>query len=84
MDRLSIILTFFTGAVLTGGLAILALSLGWYSWWALGGAAAIGFLLSWPAAYPISRRIKRQDPFWDETRVDEVDGVLPDPTHREV
>ena len=84
MDRLSIILTLMTGAVLTGGLVIAAFSLGWYGWPAVIGAAVIGFGASWPSAYLISRRIKRQDPGWDETRVDRVDGKVPDPDAPEV
>jgi hypothetical protein len=84
MDRLSIYLTLAVGAMLSGGLVILVLSLGWYSWPAIGGAAAIGFLLTWPVSYAISRRIKRQDPDWDESRVRRVDGVIPDPEAPEV
>ena len=73
-----------TGAVLTGGLVIAAFSLGWYGWPAVIGAAVIEFGASWPSAYLISRRIKRQDPGWDETRVDRVDGKVPDPDAPEV
>lgn len=67
MDRLSIFLTFIVGALVTGGLVIVVLSVGWYSWPAIGAAAALGVALSWPASYAISRRIKRQDPNWDAT-----------------
>ncbi|PWK61469.1 hypothetical protein [Roseicyclus mahoneyensis] len=84
MDRLSIVLTLIVGSVVTGGLIIAVLALGWYSWFAIGTAAAIGFLLSWPASYLVSRRIKRQDPGWDETRAAEVDGLVPDPSAKEV
>jgi len=83
MDRLSIILTLIVGATVTGVLVIAVMSVGWYSWLAIGGAAAVGFLLSWPASYFVSRRIKRQDPNWDETRVDKVEGVVPDPSKKE-
>lgn len=75
MDRLSIHLTLMTGAVLTGGLVIVAFSLGYYNWGAILGAAALGFALSWPVAYVISRMIKRDDPRWDETRKDRTDAV---------
>lgn len=84
MDRLSIFLTIIVGAMITGGLVALVLSFGWYSWLAIGGAAALGVALSWPASYAISRRIKRQDPNWDATKVDRVDGVIPDPSAPEV
>lgn len=75
MDRLSIYLTMMTGAVLTGGLVIAAFSLGYYSWPPILGAVAVGYALSWPAAYVISRAIKRDDPSWDETRKDRTDAV---------
>lgn len=84
MDRLSIFLTLIVGSVITGSLVTAVLALGWYSWPAIGGAAAAGFLLSWPASYAVSRRIKRQDPDWDETRVNRVSGVVPDPGAPEV
>ncbi len=84
MDRLSIVLTLIVGSALTGGLIIAVLAFGWYSWLAIGSAAATGFVLAWPASYLISRRIKRQDPGWDETRAAEVDGMVPDPSAKEV
>lgn len=84
MDRLSIYLTLAVGAMVTGTLVIVVLSLGWYSWPAIAGAAALGTLLTWPVSYVISRRIKRQDPDWDETKADDVEGVIPDPSAREV
>ena len=84
MDRLSIILTLIVGSALTGTLIVAVLTLGWYSWPAIGGAAAVGFLATWPASYLISRRIKRQDPDWDETKVDRVQGIIPDASAKEV
>ncbi|MDP3959504.1 MAG: hypothetical protein Q8Q26_05440 [Pseudorhodobacter sp.] len=84
MDRLSIFLTLIVGAMVTGGLVAVVLSLGWYSWPAIGGAAALGVALTWPASYAISRRIKRQDPNWDATKVDRVESVIPDPSAPEV
>ncbi len=75
MDRLSIILTLMTGAVLTGGLVVIAFTFGLYGWPAILGAAIIGFGASWPVALMISRRIKRQDPAWDETRIERTDSV---------
>lgn len=75
MDRLSIQLTLMTGPVLTGGLVIALFSLGHYAWPPILGAVALGFALSWYAAYLISRKIKRDDPNWDETRKDRTDAV---------
>ncbi len=84
MDRLSIFLTLIVGSMITGGLVTVVLWLDWYSWPAIMGAAALGFALSWPASYAISRRIKRQDPNWDATKVDRVKGVVPDSEAPEV
>jgi hypothetical protein len=72
------------GALVTGTLVIVVLSMGWYSWPSIGGAAAVGFLLTWPLSYAISRRIKRKDYDWDETRLEDVKGVIPKPSEREV
>lgn len=84
MDRLSIILTLAVGSVTMGTLIIFVLSMSWYSWLAIGGAAGIGFLVTWPISYLISRRIKRQDPNWDETEGKRVKGAIPDSTTPEV
>ena len=65
MDRLSIFLSLAVGALVTGGFVIVVLALGYYDWRPIIGAALAGFLLSWPASYAVSRRIKRQDPDWD-------------------
>ncbi|REC58679.1 hypothetical protein DRV84_00115 [Rhodosalinus sediminis] len=65
MDRLSLIISIFTGSVLTGGIAIAAFSLGYYTWVAVAVAAVVGFTLAWPAAYLISQRIKKDDPEWE-------------------
>jgi putative flippase GtrA len=82
MDRLSILLTLATGAVTTGVLVITVLSLGWVAWGPILAAAAIGFVLAWPVAYWISRRIKRQDPNFDHRR--QPASLVPDPDEREV
>ena len=84
MDRLSIVLTLMTGAVITGGLVILAFTFGWYGWTPILVAFGIGMLASWPAGYVISRRIKRRDPQWDETRVERVPSPVPKPDAPEV
>jgi len=83
MDRLSFYLTLATGPVITGGLVIAVMSMGYYSWPVIGPAAATGFVLAWPAAYLISRRIKRQDPEFDHTEKDAA-GIIPDPNAPEV
>lgn len=84
MDRLRIYLTLIVGPMISGGLMIAVMSLGWYSWTAIGGAMALGLLLTWPVSHVISRRIKRQDPNWDETKIDRVEGIIPDPSAPEV
>ena len=83
MDRLSLYLTLATGPVTTGVLVIAAMSMGYYGWPVIGTMAAIGFLLAWPTAYLVSRRLKRKDPDFDHTREDDT-GVIPDPKAPEV
>jgi hypothetical protein len=68
MDRLSIILTLLTGAVLTGAVITTFFTLGVYNWTAVGTAVAVGWGLSWPAAYLVSRYVKRNDPHFDHTK----------------
>lgn len=84
MDRLSIFLTLAVGAMVAGGLVTLVLSLGLYSWPAIGGAALVGVLLTWPVSYAVSRNIKRQDPDWDASKANKVVGTIPDPAAPEV
>lgn len=84
MDRLSNFLTLLTGAVLTGSLVIIAFSFGWYGWLPVLASAAVGFALSWPVAYAISRRIKRKDPGWDESVARDYEGKPPKPSSPEV
>jgi hypothetical protein len=83
MDRLSILLTLMSGAVLTGGFVTIALSFGFYAWPAIALCAVLGFALSWPTAYAISRLTKRNDPNWDHTRAERTDTV-PRPAEAEV
>jgi hypothetical protein len=64
VDRLSIVLTLMTGSVLVGCFVITVLSMGYYAWQPMAGAIAAGLILTWPAAYAISRKIKRDDPGW--------------------
>jgi hypothetical protein len=84
MDRLGSNLTLAVGAMITGGCAIAVLSLGWYSWFAIGSVAAFGVLLTWPANFAVSRRINRQDLHWDDSEADCVNDVISDPTKPEV
>lgn len=83
MDRLSFYLTLMTGAVFTGIVAITLMTLGYYNWYALGGAAVVGWLLAWPVAFAVSRRIKRNDPHW-KTEDPTKHGVVPKPGAPEV
>lgn len=84
MDRLKIVLFLIVGPMLSGTLLIVVLSLGWYSWAAIGGATALGLLLTLPVSHFISRRIKRQDPDWNDAGKDQATGILPDPSAPEV
>ena len=84
MDRLSIILTLMTGAVITGTLIVALFTFGFYSWPYIGLAAFLGFGLSWPAAFAISRRIKANDPEWNEKKIEKTDGIIPKAGAKEV
>lgn len=83
MDRLSILITLFTGAVVTGALVIAAFTFGYYGWAPILGAVAIGWILAWPLAYLISRKIKREDPDFDHRQKTET-KIIPDPDAREI
>lgn len=84
MDRLSIILTLMTGAVLTGGFTIAVFSLGYYNWLAILICAALGFSLAWPTGYVASRLIKKNDPAWAHRKVKQVNATIPAKNAREV
>jgi hypothetical protein len=84
MDRLSIILSLLSGALITGTLVTTAFSMGYYSWWVVGGAAVIGFLMAWPSAYYVSRLIKNNDPQWSPDRKAYEGGPIPHLGEREV
>ncbi|MCR9108204.1 hypothetical protein [Marivita sp. XM-24bin2] len=84
MDRLSIILTLMSGSLITGTLVTTAFSMGYYSWWVVGGAAVIGFLMAWPSAYYVSRLIKNNDPQWSPDRKPHEHGPIPRIGEREV
>jgi hypothetical protein len=83
MDRLSILLTLATGAVITGSLVVIVLSLGWVAWGPILGSVVIGWILAWPAAWWISRRIKANDPDFDHERKVKT-TIVPDPDAPEV
>jgi hypothetical protein len=67
MFRLRYVVALMTNAVVVGSLIILVLSLGWVGWLPVFGAIALGFVLSWPLAVLVTRRIKTEDPAWNET-----------------
>lgn len=68
MFRLRHVVVLMTNAVITGGLLIFVFAMGWYGWAPVIGAAILGFALSWPAARLVARKIKRDDPAWNEDR----------------
>jgi hypothetical protein len=79
MDRLAILLTMLTGAMITGTLVVVFFSMGYYGWGPVILSVVIGMVGAWPAAWGISRRIKWQDPGWDETRVEKAPSSIPRP-----
>lgn len=84
MGRLSYVLLFMTGSVLTGVGLIIVLALGLYNSTAILIAIGIGIVLMYPAACVISRWIKRKDPAWDHHKAEDVNPVIPDPNAPEV
>ncbi|MEH6774528.1 MAG: hypothetical protein V7668_11425 [Cereibacter changlensis] len=79
MDRLAILLTMLTGAMITGTLVVVFFSMGYYGWGPVIIAVVIGMVGAWPSAWGISRRIKRKDPGWDETQVEKAPSSIPRP-----
>ncbi|WP_281984298.1 hypothetical protein [Thalassorhabdomicrobium marinisediminis] len=84
MDRLSFVLTLVANAVLVGSLLTLVLALGYYTWPPIVAAIVVGFILSWPAAFLVSRWIKRDDPEFDHTRIERTKGAPVNPNKPEV
>jgi hypothetical protein len=83
MDRLSIILSLLSGALITGTLVITAFSIGDYDWWWIAFCAIAGFAMAWPSGYYISRLIKSQDKNRHRTPED-APGRLPRPSDPEI
>jgi hypothetical protein len=77
MDRLSIYLTLMTGSVLTGGIVIIGFTLGYYTVWVVAIGVIVGFVLSWPISYFISRRIKQNDADWNPQAKPGDYGTIP-------
>ncbi len=57
-----------TAASLAGALVIIAFTLGMYSWEAIAISVVAGVVIGVPLGILITRRMKRDDPAWDETR----------------
>jgi hypothetical protein len=81
MDRLSILLTLMTGAVIAGTVLVTAFTLGYHNLFAVLIAGGLSLVIAWPASYLISRRIKRQDPNWHR---EATARMTPDPNAPEV
>lgn len=84
MDRLSIYLTLMTGSVITGAIVIAGFSMGYYTVWTVAIGVIVGFVLSWPVGYLISRRIKRDDENWNPKAKPGDYGAVPKPDAPEV
>lgn len=56
------------GACIAGTLIIAAFTLGYYSWQSIAVCVVIAALAAWPAGAWMTRKIKRDDPAWDEGR----------------
>jgi uncharacterized membrane protein YfcA len=68
MHRLRTYMAILAGSCIAGAAIVAALALGYYSWVALAVSVVIGAALSWPTGIWLARRIKRDDPAWDESR----------------
>jgi hypothetical protein len=68
MDRLGLFIAMMTWSMVSGALIIAAMSLGYIGWIPFAIAVVLGFAIGLPLARVISKRIKRQDPDWDEVR----------------
>lgn len=85
MDRLAIYISvFITGATITGACLVALFSFGWYGWTPVILSLIVGAALAYPTGLWCSRRIKRKDPHFDETKPRKGDGVLPDPSAPEI
>lgn len=79
MDRLAYVFLLATAPAFAGGAVIVVLAMGYYFWPAMLGAALIGLILSGPAAYIASRKVKRDDPDFDHRAHDGPADLIPDP-----
>lgn len=68
MKRLSFYLALLSWTLVSGALIIAAFSMGYYNWWVIAIAVVAGFLIAWPSARLVARRIKENDPEWSVHR----------------
>ncbi|MCB1365681.1 MAG: hypothetical protein KDK02_16310 [Rhodobacteraceae bacterium] len=68
MHRLRVYLAVLSGACIAGAALIAAFALGYYDWIAIALSGALGVVLAWPSGIWLARRIKRDDPAWDQRR----------------
>lgn len=78
MKRLSFYLALLSWTLVSGALIIAAFSMGYYTWWVIAIAVVAGFLIAWPSARLVARRIKENDPEWSVHR----DAPRTDPVSR--
>lgn len=68
MSRLSIFISLLGWTLVSGVVIIISFSLGYYGWRAIALCVGLGFVLGIPASIFVARRIKHEDPAWDDTR----------------
>ncbi|MCL3881246.1 hypothetical protein [Marivita sp. GX14005] len=82
MNRLSVILTLLSGALISGALVVAAYSLGYHGW-VLVAVAIVGWLMAWPSALIVARRIKERSPEWSPHSDLTETGPLPRETQKD-
>ncbi|RKF16091.1 hypothetical protein D6850_00515 [Roseovarius spongiae] len=75
MDRLAIFIAVIGGSSIAGALVIAAFSLGYYGYWVIAACVIAGLVMAWPTGYLVARRIKREDPAWNERRNEPKPGL---------
>ena len=84
MDRLALYIAGLSFVTISGSVLIALFALDIYSVWTFVIAVGVGLITAYPVGYAISRKIKREDPFWKTRKNRNEFWTAPKVSEREI